>query len=221
MDRLLLWAEREYVKNRFWMYWFITTMYYVLICPALTENTFSGPVERVSVSNVTSTTVAIDLVVVRYSGPNPARVKWVNFGSNVSVAFDTKSATSYGHANAENAIAVGAARYTLTPAFNTTLAAPVIETFSSAGGVPILFDGSDAAISAVYRQKPEIVAPDGGNTTFFYAASTDLEKDGIPNFFGTSAAAPHAAAVGALLMEKGRRLSVAATDEKLPAAVCN
>lgn len=169
---------------------------------SLNGNTFSGPVERVSVSNVTSTTVAIDLVVVRYSGPNPARVKWVNFGSNVSVAFDTKSATSYGHANAENAIAVGAARYTLTPAFNTTLAAPVIETFSSAGGVPILFDGSDAAISAVYRQKPEIVAPDGGNTTFFYAASTDLEKDGIPNFFGTSAAAPHAAAVGALLMEK-------------------
>ncbi len=169
---------------------------------SLNGNTYSGPAEYISVSNATSTTVAIDLVIVRYSGPNPARIKWVNFGSNVSVTYDTKSATSYGHANAENAIAVGAARYTMTPAFNTTLAAPVIETFSSAGGVPILFDASDAAISAVYRQKPEIVAPDGGNTTFFYAASTDLEKDGIPNFFGTSAAAPHAAAVGALLIEK-------------------
>ncbi|OIN56974.1 hypothetical protein BLX24_21700 [Arsenicibacter rosenii] len=171
---------------------------------SLDGNSFSGPFERISVTNATSTTVAIDLVVVRYSGPNPARIKWVNFGSNVSVAFDTKSGTSYGHANAENAIAVGAARYTLTPAFNTTLAAPVIETFSSGGGVPILFDGSDAAISAVYRRKPEIVAPDGGNTTFFYAASNDLEKDGIPNFFGTSAAAPHAAAVGALLIEKAK-----------------
>jgi hypothetical protein len=48
--------------------------------------------------------------------------------------------------------------------------------------------------------KPEIVAPDGTNTTFF-SADIPQDADTFPNFFGTSAAAPHAAAVAALLLE--------------------
>ena len=61
-------------------------------------------------------------------------------------------------------------------------------------------DGTRLAKSVV-RQKPDVSAPDGGNTSFFIGDTTE-DADTLPNFFGTSAAAPHAAAVAALLLQK-------------------
>ena len=49
------------------------------------------------------------------------------------------------------------------------------------------------------RQKPDVAAPDGVDTTFF--GQQGALTDPNPVFFGTSAAAPHAAAVGALLIQ--------------------
>src|SRR5262249_17063083 len=46
----------------------------------------------------------------------------------------------------------------------------------------------------------EIAAPDGVDTTFFIGPP-GIPNDPHPNFFGTSASGPHAAAVGALLIE--------------------
>jgi hypothetical protein len=84
------------------------------------------------------------------------------------------------------------------------------ENFSSAGGVPIFFDKRGHRLSAPsVRLKPGVTGPDGGDTTFFFAdlsapvAGTD-EPNGNPNFFGTSASAPHVAAIGALMIEQRR-----------------
>jgi hypothetical protein len=139
------------------------------------------------------------LAIARFSGANNNVLKYVVSNSNASIdEYDTASATDYGHPNSNGAEAVGAAAYFQTPAFGTT--PPLLEAFSSAGGVPILINASGTAISPVIRQKPGIVAPDGGNTTFFIA-DVPQDADNFPNFFGTSAAAPHAAAVAALMLE--------------------
>jgi subtilisin family serine protease len=55
-----------------------------------------------------------------------------------------------------------------------------------------------------------VTGPDGGNTSFFYSIYTatvpgSTEPDRFPNFFGTSASAPHVAAVAALMMDKQAR----------------
>ena len=60
------------------------------------------------------------------------------------------------------------------------------------------------------RLKPGITGPDGGNTSFFlfdlgFEVPGTSEPDGIPNFFGTSASAPHVAGVAALMLDQRAR----------------
>src|SRR6202041_1831312 len=89
-----------------------------------------------------------------------------------------------------------------------------LEAFSSQGGEPILFDTAGHRLATpVVRQKPDFVAPDGGNDTFlgFTLASAGITDSStvtacannasFPNFFGTSAAAPHAASIAVLMLQ--------------------
>ena len=140
----------------------------------------------------------LNVAISHRGGPLPGLLKYVNFGADMTIdEFDTKSSTTLGHANASGAESVGAANYSKTPVFGTS--PPVLAAYSSAGGTPILFDKAGRRIPKLVRQKPEIVGPDDTNTTFF--PGRDIEPDGFPNFKGTSAAAPHAAALGALLRQ--------------------
>lgn len=165
------------------------------------DNNIGGdPLEIMTFTNNTGNT-AFDLIISRYSGSAPGLMKYIAYGTIIFNEFDTASGTVVGHANAAHAQAVGAAYYLQTPPFGTSPAQ--LESFSSGGSTPILFDLSGNSIN-VLRDKPEIVAPDGTNTTFF---GSDSDGDGWPNFFGTSAAAPHAAAATALMLEQNSLLS--------------
>ncbi len=81
----------------------------------------------------------------------------------------------------------------------TTVAA--LEGFSSLGPVRVFFNPDGSTKSSIEtRQKPDFAAPDGVDTSFF--GSPDADGTGFPNFFGTSAAAPNAAAVAGLLLDQ-------------------
>lgn len=132
-------------------------------------------------------------------GPPANLVKFVIFGTGIVInEWATNDGAMFGHPNAAGAEAVGAAFFMDTPANGTS--PPVLQPYSAAGGTPILFDVAGTRLAAQeVRQKPEITAVDGVNTTFFFDDS--YGSDGIDDFFGTSAAAPHAAGVAALLLE--------------------
>ncbi len=175
-----------------------------IVAASLDDNISSGdPLEIMDYTNNTNSSLFY-ITILKFSGPDPARLKYVSFGDDFAFYSPPQglpgiySPALVGHPNAEGAIAVGAANYASTPAFGIN--PPQAEYFTSQGGVAILFDEQGYPITPVTRKKPEITAPDGGNTSFFYTDSPQ-DVDLYPNFFGTSASSAHAAGVAALMME--------------------
>jgi len=75
------------------------------------------------------------------------------------------------------------------------------EAFTSPGPSTSYFDKQNKPLRRPdVRAKPDLAAMDGANTTFFVSDAAQ-DADTFPNFFGTSAAAPHAASVGALTLQ--------------------
>ena len=183
----------------------------------------TDPVQLIVVgnpANATGNTTATDLNVVvgLKSGTVPTRIKVVveddGAGSTIN-NYATNSGTIQGHPSAAGAAAVAAAFFADTPACGSTTA--ILENFSSAGGDPILFTAAGVAQTAVVRQKPDFVGPDGGNDTFL-GFKIDAADDtstvagcknnaSYPNFLGTSAATPHIAGIAALMLQADPNLT--------------
>jgi Subtilase family/Putative Ig domain len=176
-------------------------------------------------NNTNTASQQVHLIIGLENGsPRPGLIKVVvadNGAGSTIDAFDTQSPTLQGHPNAAGAATIGAAFFAQTPRCGVNAMA-VLEYFSAAGGDPILFDSSGVRLATPQqRQKPDFVGPDGVNTSFFgfpLAGSGFSDTSSVPqcqndptynNFFGTSAATPHAAAIAALMRQANPAVTAA------------
>ena len=139
------------------------------------------------------------IVVIRYAGA-ARMLNLINFRGELAIS--TNGATR-GHSAAVNAFSTAAVDVaTALPGAFTGGAANPVETFSSDGPRRIFFDNAGALLpgapagnflstGGVVRQKPDIAAADG----------VACAAPGFDPFYGTSAAAPHAAAIAALVQQ--------------------
>jgi hypothetical protein len=152
----------------------------------------------------------------------PGRIKFLladnGAGAKLNASFAPGGPAIQGHAMAATSAAVGAAFYFNTPLCGATSA--TLHAYSSQGGDPVLFDtsGNRLAVPQI-RDKPDFVAPDGINNTVLGATLAQSQRQisttiagcednaSFPNFFGTSAAAPHAAAAAALILQANPSLT--------------
>jgi hypothetical protein len=154
-----------------------------------TQNGSQSPMESVDISD------GEQILVVKFSGAN--RYLHVNVGRGTFTY--QKPGRTKGHSATVNAFSVAAVK-ARTSFPNTFTGGDVnpIETFSSDGPRRIFFNPDGSAITpgnfssagGTIRAKPDIAAADGVSTSV----------SGFGTFYGTSAAAPHAAAIAALLL---------------------
>ena len=165
-----------------------------------TDNTLGGIPEQTVTLNPGTYELRMPLAGVSPGAMPPDMLKFIVTtpydGGLEYVNYPGVMSTAYGHDAGQNTISVGAVAFSNAPAFSTQT--PVAsENFSSLGPVIYAFDANGKRLATpLTLDKPDISGVDGVNTSFFgYVTATD--RTYLPQFFGTSAAAPNVAAVAA------------------------
>jgi subtilisin family serine protease len=164
------------------------------------------PFEFFSYTNNTGSSQQVFLVINRFSGAATPRLKYILVRSPGLTALEYTSANStdifgptvFGHSGEDTAISLAAVPFndSNNPESFTSRGFPVYY-FGPTEGVP---QPAAPLPAPETRLKPDVAATDGGRNTFFGSFS-----GGVWRFFGTSAAAPHAAAVAALMRQRANQ----------------
>ncbi len=172
------------------------------------------PFEYFGYTNTSGSQQHYRIVINRYSGNGIPRLKYIFLQSTsglVSVQYNTSNAGDIvgpslsGHSSNSSGFSVAAVPYSDSNNPETyTSRGPAVHYFG-----PVKNSIPAAPIAPQTIQKPDFAATDGGCTTFFgsYDGSTPCYR-----FYGTSAAAPHAAAVTALLLQRASQLHITLTS---------
>jgi len=160
------------------------------------------PVEILQWTNESATAQTVQIAINRYEGLAPRlKLALLSNGAGVtateyprSTGEDVVGPTVFGHSGSASAVTVGAVPFSDSSnpeAYSSR--GPVRHEFGPVDGV----EAADPLPAAEIISKPDLVATDCGLTTFF----ANLTFAGW-RFCGTSAAAPHAAGVAALMLEE-------------------
>ncbi len=190
---------------------------------SLNGNPVGDPLEIAEVDNPDSSTLRVYVAINHAAGSRANTIFRLVCAENSRVTFPMvptggNGPTIYGHTASVQAISTEAiffADIDSGGAYGQDTAHINVEGFCSKGGIgaaglPFFFDTTGAPFPGgpQLRDKPDLSAPDGGTTSVFGSHLTIVINgvtylDGkLPSFFGTSAAAPNAAAVAALLKQR-------------------
>ena len=176
--------------------------------------TTEDPSEFLSYTNNTGAARSLRLVVARYEGvgggdsglprfkfvtfPNGDTSVFNSFQYNVSAGNDIVGPTVIGHNGASRAATVAAVPYNDSSSVESYSShGPVKKCWGPTVGTAPLYQPPATQINPCQTKTVDFAATDGGLNSFFPPGT------GPPfRFYGTSAAAPHAAAVGALARSK-------------------
>lgn len=163
-------------------------------------------------------------VSVQAGSADVGRIAMYQFGSDLTFSKQYGNvggitySTTFGHPTSDDAIGVGAVPFWVVAPFQPFNPTPN-EPFSSYGPAYKVFNADGSRKSTVQIQnKPDLSGIDGVNTSFFgadidttrqilFAAGSppttmvNQDPDTLPNFFGTSSAAPNLAAIAALMKQ--------------------